>query len=114
METLKPNLKKIKSIAWALSLASGKQCLDIPGEYTWAYPGSINKKNIEFNDVRQRFKSIFSSGNSIKDPELIDFIQNCQLNKFLLDPWTVKTFEERWIEWLKESNKQTAGQRPYD
>ena len=107
METLKPNLKKIKSIAWALSLASGKQCLDVPGEYTWAYPGSINKKNIEFNDVRQRFKSIFSSGNSIKDPELIDFIQNCQLNKFLLDPWTVKTFEERWIEWLKESNKQT-------
>ncbi len=107
METFRPYLEKIKSIAWTLSLASGKQCLDVPGEYIWAYPGSINKKNIDFNDVRQRFKSIFSSGNSIKDPKLINFIQNCQLNKFLLDPWTVKVYEERWVEWLKESNKQT-------
>ena len=75
METFRPYLEKIKSIAWTLSLASGKQCLDVPGEYIWAYPGSINKKNIDFNDVRQRFKSIFSSGNSIKDPKLINFIQ---------------------------------------
>ena len=39
METVKPDLKKIKRIAWALSLASGKRCLDVPGEYIWAYPG---------------------------------------------------------------------------
>ena len=51
----------IKRIAWALSLASGKQCLDVPGEYIWAYPGSTEKKNTEFDNVRQRFKSIFSS-----------------------------------------------------
>ena len=107
METVKPDLKKIKRIAWALSLASGKQCLDVPGEYIWAYPGSVDETNVEFNDVRQRFKSIFSSGNSIKDPELIMFIQKLNLNKFLLDPWTVKKFEQRWIEWIKESNGDT-------
>ena len=106
METVKPDIRKIKSIAWALSLASGKQCLDVPGEYIWAYPGSTEKKNIEFDNVRQRFKSIFSSGNSIKDPELLDFIQKSNLNKFLLDPWIVKKFEERWISWLQESNGQ--------
>ena len=46
METIKPNIKMIKRIAWALSLASGKHCLDVPGEYIWAYPGSTEKRTL--------------------------------------------------------------------
>lgn len=104
MEKTEPKLDKIRSIAWTLSMASGKRCLDVPGEYVWAYPGSVDKVNMDFDNVRQRYKSIFSSGNSIKDPELIQFIQKINLNKHLLDPWIVEKYEQGWMEWIKRSN----------
>ena len=75
METLKPNLKKIKSIAWALSLASGKQCLDVPGEYTWAYPGSINKKKVIKEEINPPYyNKTFTLSNNLTSSELITII----------------------------------------
>ena len=107
MQNSKTNIEKIKKLAWTLSLASGMKCLDVPGEYVWAYPGSDPNGSTKFNDVRQRMKSIFSSGNSIKDQEIINFIQQSSINKFLLDPWTVQKYEENWVEWIKRNNNDT-------
>ena len=107
MEQIEFKIEKVRKIAWALSVASGTGSLDVPGEYTWATPGSVNRRNINFNDVRQRYKSIFSSGNSIKDPEMIQFIQGLNLNKHLLDPWIVQRYEEGWMEWLERTNNKT-------
>lgn len=101
MQNSKTNIKKI---AWTLSLASGMQCLDVPGEYIWAFPGNDCKGSLKFYDIRQRMKSIFSSGNSIKDLEIIKFIQKSSINSFLLDPWIVKTFEEKYMHWIKDKN----------
>ena len=105
MEQTTFELETIRNIAWTLSLASGLNQLDVPGEYTWASPGSVNS-NTNFNDVRQRYKSIFSSGNSIKDPAMVQFIQNINLNKHLLDPWVVKKYEEQWMEWIGRTNRK--------
>lgn len=96
--------KIIKKIAWTLSLASGMKCLDVPGEYIWACPGDDYNGSLKFDDLRQRMKSIFSSGNCIKDPEIIDFIQRTSINSCLLDPWIVKKFEEKYMYWIKDSN----------
>lgn len=95
MPAIKPNLESISQIAWTLALASAQDQLDVPGEYIWAFP-----LDNSFQKVRERSRSIFSSGNSIKDPEIIDFIQNTNLSPHLLDPWVVQKFEERWPQWI--------------
>ncbi len=95
------NIELIKEISWVLSLASAKGQLDIPGEYTWAFPPD---KFGNFNRLQDRSRSIFSSGNSIKDPVVIDFVQNVNIAKFLLDPWTVEKFEADFRDYIKAGN----------
>lgn len=89
MQTTRTNITDIRLLAWTLAKASATNQLDVPGEYTWAFP-----KKDEFYDVRWRYRSIFSSGNSIKDPEVIQFVQGLNITKHLLDPWTVEKFED--------------------
>ena len=88
------NIELIKEISWVLSLASAKNKLDVPGEYVWAYP-----KNENFSELQARSRSIFSSGNAIKDPTVIEYVQTCDINKYLLDPWIVNAFEENFTQW---------------
>jgi hypothetical protein len=99
MENFKSNIEQIRLIAWTLSLASATNDLDVPGEYVWAFP-----KSQKFNEVRARYRSIFSSGNSIKDPEVIEYIQTLKLSDFLLDPWSVQKFEHDFPFWIKNCN----------
>lgn len=91
-------MQDIKQIAWTLSLASARNQLDVPGEYVWAFPA-----NDQFDQVRARSRSVFSSGNSIKDPEVIDYVQGLDLSRHLLDPWISKKFEDRWSSWIQSS-----------
>lgn len=95
MSTTTTDIDTIRQLAWTLSKASATNQLDIPGEYVWAFP-----KKDEFEEVRMRYRSIFSSGNSIKDPAVIDFVQQQNLSKYLLDPWTVEKFEEDFRPWV--------------
>ena len=89
MSEIKQNTDKITEIAWALMTASVQNKLDIPGEYIWNIPVSD-----DFNEIRSKTWSVYSSGNCIKDKDLIEFTKSVQLNKYLLDPWIVKRFEE--------------------
>jgi hypothetical protein len=91
------DLNKVNQLAWILSRASATDQLDVPGEYIWAFP-----KDDSFDHVRSRSRSIFSSGNSIKDPEVIDYIQTINISPFLLDPWIVKKFEDNFVSWTKQ------------
>lgn len=93
------NISLIKEISWVLSMASAQNKLDIPGEYIWAFP-----KDISFSEIQARSRSIFSSGNAIKDPTVINYIQNLNLSKHLLDPWITKKFEEKFFSWVSNSN----------
>lgn len=95
MQNTEQNIKNIRTIAWSLSLASARRVLDVPGEYIWAFP-----KDDGFKEVRDRYRSIFSSGNSIKDPAIIEFIQNSNLNKYMLDPWITAKFEDYFKNWI--------------
>ena len=92
------NINLIREISWVFSLASFRNILDVPGEYIWAYP-----KDQSFRELQTRSRSIFSSGNSIKDIEVIDYIQSLDLNKHLLNPWIVNQFEEKFIPWITSS-----------
>lgn len=99
MQTFNTDITQVRTLAWTLAAASATNQLDIPGEYIWAYP-----KDTSFDEIRARSRSIFSSGNSIKDPEVIDFIQNTHLTPNLLDPWTVNIFEEEFKVWIQQGN----------
>jgi len=92
-------VNQIRTVAWTLSKASADGVLDVPGEYIWAYPNDAT-----FQSVRERSRSIFSSGNSIKDPQVIEFIQNNNTNRHMLDPWITKKFEEFWPHWIMAGN----------
>ncbi len=98
MQSTKTNIEDIRLLAWTLSKATANNQLDVPGEYTWAY----TQQN-SFSEVRSRHRSVFSSGNSIKDPEVIDFVQNLNVSKFLLDPWIVEKFENNVKSWISAS-----------
>lgn len=100
MSNTATDLQKINELAWVLSLASARNQLNVPGEYIWAYPD-----NDRFYEVQSRQRSIFSSGNSIKDPEVINFVQNCNLGRHLLDPWTVKKFEAAFHAWIASGQR---------
>jgi hypothetical protein len=91
---------KIRKIAWALSVTSAENKLDTPGEFVWAYP-----KNNQFWEIRSRARSIFSSGNAIKDQEVIDFVQTINCTKYLKDPWIVSRFEDQFPNWIKAGNR---------
>lgn len=94
------HIRLIKDISWALSVASAKNKLDVPGEFTWAYP-----KNSYFDEVRSRSHSIFSSGNAIKDPEVIEFVKTRRLSQYLQDPWIVNRFQEQFPDWIKAGTR---------
>lgn len=94
-------LKLITDISWALSVASAEHCLDVPGEFIWAYP-----KDNQFYEIRSRSQSIFSSGNAIKDPEVIDFVAGLDhLSHYLQDPWTVNHFQEQFPAWIASGTR---------
>ena len=97
MQHFKTDLNEVNKIAWFLAQASASNQLDVPGEYIWAFPAT----NL-FKDVRARSRSIFSSGNSIKDPEVMQHIQGVDIASFLLDPWTVKKFEDDFVSWVQQ------------
>jgi hypothetical protein len=64
-------------------------------------------KSSGFEDVRSRSRSIFSSGNSIKDQSVIDFIQHTNINKYLLKPHTVGDFENQFMKWIATGSRYT-------
>jgi hypothetical protein len=100
MQTFNTDIQQVRSIAWALSVASARDQLDIPGEYTWAFP-----QTDLFADVRHRSQSIFSSGNSIKDPEIIAYIQSQNISHHMQDPWIVEKFEQRFPDWIQTGTR---------
>ena len=97
MPEIKQNTDKITEIAWALMTASVQNKLDVPGEYTWNIPVSD-----DFNEIREKTWSVFSSGNAIKDKDFIQFTKNVPLNKYLLDPWIVQRYEEYFPSWFQK------------
>jgi len=96
MQNFNTDINQVRSIAWTLAKASAIDQLDVPGEYIWAFPTED-----QFDHVRARARSIFSSGNSIKDPVVIDYIQQQHLSQYLLDPWTVPKFEADFPAWIR-------------
>ncbi len=94
------NIELIRQVSWALSLASARHQLDTPGEFIWAYP-----KDEQFYEVRSRSRSIFSSGNAIKDPEIAEFVQNLHITKYLRDPWTVNKFQDLFPTWVSTGSR---------
>ena len=96
MPEIKQNTDKIREISWALMVASLQGKLDMPGEYLWNIPA-----NNKFYEIRYKTWSAFSSGNVIKDKELIDFASTVNINKYLRDPHIVKNFEQYFPYWLK-------------
>jgi len=95
MQNFSTDINQVRTLAWVLAKASGDRTLDVPGEYIWAFPD-----NNKFEPVRSRYRSIFSSGNSIKDSEVIDYTQSLNLAQHLLNPWIVKQFEEKFPSWI--------------
>ena len=100
MQQFTTNIDLIRKLAWTLAQASASAQLDVPGEYVWAFP-----KDNTFQSVRARYRSIFSSGNSIKDPEIIDYVQSLHLAKHLLNPWIVEQFEEQFPSWISAGSR---------
>ena len=95
MQDFKTDINQVSTIAWALAKASADRVLDTPGEYVWAFP--LDSK---FESVRSRSRSIFSSGNSIKDAAVIDYVQGLNLSRHLLNPWIVEQFEDQFPSWV--------------
>ena len=91
MQTFTTDVNQVRQLAWTLAQASATNQLDVPGEYVWAFPNDDR-----FDSVRARSRSIFSSGNSIKDPEVIEYVQGLHLSRHLLNPWIVQQFESEF------------------
>jgi hypothetical protein len=100
MQDFTTNINQVRQLAWALAQASATDQLDVPGEYVWAFP-----KDSSFQSVRARYRSIFSSGNSIKDTEVIAYVQSLHLAKHLLNPWIVEQFEEQFPQWIEAGTR---------
>lgn len=98
MSQFETDIQQVRQLAWTLAAASATDQLDVPGEYVWAFPD-----NSQFHAVRARSRSIFSSGNSIKDPEVIAYVQQLHLAKHLLNPWIVQQFESNFASWIVNS-----------
>lgn len=104
MSTTPTDLTAISELAWALAAASATGQLDTPGEYIWAFP-----RDRGFYEVRARSQSIFSSGNSIKDPEVLTWLDQVEIAKHLRDPWIVGKFEQDFGDWLLQSENYRLG-----
>ena len=102
MSEIRQDTDKIIQIAWALMIASVQKKLDVPGEYTWNIP-----INSEFNEIRSKTWSVYSSGNCIKDKDLIEFTDKVNINRYLRDPYVVKQFEEYFPVWLQKCSRFT-------
>jgi hypothetical protein len=100
MQTFDTDITQVKNLAWTLAVASATDQLDVPGEYVWAFPASQ-----QFADVQARSRSIFSSGNSIKDPAVIEYVQGLHLSRHLLNPWIVGEFESAFPSWIKQGTR---------
>lgn len=100
MQTFNTDIEQVREISWALAYASATGQLDVPGEYVWAFP-----KDTSFEAVRARSRSIFSSGNSIKDPEVIGYVQQLNLSQHLLNPWIVQEFESAFPQWVNQGSR---------
>lgn len=100
MQTFNTDIAQVRQLAWTLAQASATKQLDVPGEYVWAFPATE-----QFTDVQARSRSIFSSGNSIKDPDVIDYVQSLSLSHHLLNPWVVGEFESAFPEWIKSGKR---------
>jgi hypothetical protein len=100
MQNTTTNITAIRQLAWTLAQASTTNQLDIPGEYVWAFP-----KDQTFQSVQARSRSIFSSGNSIKDPDVIQHVQQLNLARHLLDPWIVEKFESQFPAWINSGSR---------
>ena len=98
MQTFTTDVEQVRQLAWTLAQASATNQLDVPGEYVWAFPNDD-----KFDAVRARSRSIFSSGNSIKDPEVIEYVQGLHLSRHLLNPWIVEQFESAFPAWIASS-----------
>lgn len=92
---MEQDTQKINEIAYALMIGSARDELDIPGEYIWNIPEKNN-----FEEIRAKSRSVFSSGNSIKDKQVLQFIQGINAVQYLKDPWISKKFEEYFHEWV--------------
>ena len=97
---MEQDTKKIKEIAYALMIASVKDKLNVPGEYLWNIP-----QEDTFGEIRSKSWSVFSSGNCVKDIEVLEFINNIDVIKFLKDPWISKKFEEYFPAWIKSCGR---------
>ena len=94
MPTIKFNKELVTQLSWVLSTAASQSKLDVNGDYTWHYP------NKEFTSIKSRAASVFKSGNSIKDTEVMDYVQTLNMGAFLKDPWTSNKFEEYFRYWI--------------
>lgn len=99
MHNSSQQINRIQQLAWTLSLASARRQWDTPGEYVWAFPESD-----EFEPVRSRSRSIFSSGNAIKDSRVLDFIQQQSVSRHMTNPWIVQEFEDYWPDWIQQGS----------
>ena len=100
MQDFKTDIDQVRTIAWVLAKAGADHVLDVPGEYVWARP-----MDGQFDAVRSRSRSVFSSGNSIKDHDVINHIQGLNLAKHLLDPWVVRRFEDQFPNWVMQGTR---------
>jgi len=100
MQDTTTDIATIRQLAWTLAQASAADQLDVPGEYVWAFPPDQS-----FHAVQARSRSIFSSGNSIKDPDVISHVQGLHLAKHLLDPWVVEKFESQFPNWISAGTR---------
>ena len=100
MQNLTTNIHQITQLAWALAKASATNQLDVPGEFIWA-----RSHGDTFEDVRLRSHSIFSSGNSIKDSDVIEFVQNQNIARHLHNPWIVQEFEQQFKSWITNGSR---------
>jgi len=100
MQDFKTDIDQVKTLAWVLAKAGADGMLDVPGEYIWARPVDSS-----YESVRSRSRSIFSSGNSIKDADVINYVQGLNLSKHLLDPWVVGRFEDQFPHWVMQGTR---------
>ena len=99
MEKITTNTELIADIAWTLTVAANTNQLNVDGEYLWSCPKPYN-----FTDLRGRSKSIFSSGNAIKDQCVIEYMRSININHCLQKPTTVDEFQDYFVYWLNNGS----------
>jgi len=90
---------RINQIAWTLALASARGNLCVPGEFHWNHATSDS-----FEHVRQKWHSVFNSGDAVRDQDMLDSIQKTDVSKFLADIDTCARFESSMRLWISQGN----------